>query len=137
MSQPPYPIPTSQYPAYPYPYHSSAAGQYGQTPATYPNPYQTTGTYGTTGVTGYGQWPYQYNYNPQQQHIYAPRPPVAGPSTSAPSQPQRSATFSAYTPSYTPSYKRENVPAAATGGATGRAARKQQANFKGVFAKER
>lgn len=134
---------------YPYgAYHPPAPGPYGhphpQSQQGYPNPYAAPGPY-QTGVTGYG-WPYQYSYIPQQQQQQhpqstVPRPavqatqPVAvqGASTSAiPPAPQRSTTFT----SYTPSYLRESVTAASTGGATGRGSRKQS-NFKGLFTKER
>jgi hypothetical protein len=101
-------------------------------PTTYPNPYQHPAQYPTTGITGYGQWPYPYRYVPQQHNPYAPRP--AGPSTAPP--PQRNATFSTYTP-YTHSYKRDTLAPTATGSTTTRGIRRQQSNFKGVFAKER
>jgi hypothetical protein len=122
--------------AYPYvPYHPPTAGAYGQTATAYPNPYQT-GTSYPTGVTGYGTWPYQYNYIPQHpQSAQNSRPAaVQGTSTTftptfSPALPPRT-TFN----SYTPSYLRE--VAASTAIATGRGPRKQQSNLKGLFAKE-
>ncbi|KAJ7723716.1 transcription initiation factor IID, 18kD subunit-domain-containing protein, partial [Mycena olivaceomarginata] len=57
--------------------------------------------------------------------------PAASTRTSTPNPPQRSSTFS----SYTPSHLRESVAAAATGGATGRGARKQS-SLRGSYTKE-
>ena len=121
-------------PAYPYgPYHLQTLGIYPhpQTPGAYS--YQPPAGY-ATGVTGYGAWPYSYSYMPQTQPSAYTRPQQTTPATSnsttyAPPVAQRS-TFT----SYTPSYVKESTTT--TGGATGRAPRKQ-ANFKGLFAKER
>jgi len=147
MSYPSYPLPQ---PATTFPYgtYHPPPGAYGQplsqaTPGTtayataYPSGYPT-------GVTGYGTWPgYAYSYAPgsQQPHIQsggASRPFVhtagvtstASTTTSTLATP-RTTTFT----SYTPSYLRESIAAASSGGATGRASRKQ-ANFKGLFTKE-
>jgi len=100
------------------------------TPGAYP--YQAAGPY------QYAGWKYAYNYPQQPQSAAAqPRPapatpaPTASARTSTPNPPQRSSTFS----SYTPSHLRESVAAAATGGATGRGSRKQS-SVRGLFTKE-
>ncbi|KAJ6630831.1 transcription initiation factor IID, 18kD subunit-domain-containing protein [Mycena sp. CBHHK59/15] len=115
---------------YPYSaYQASYAAHtpYAQTPGAYP--YQPTGAY------QYG-WNYSYNYAPHTPSATQPRTaptptPTASVRTSTPNLPQRSSTFS----SYTPSHLRESVAAAATGGATGRGSRKQP-SVRGLFAKE-
>ncbi|KAJ7774575.1 transcription initiation factor IID, 18kD subunit-domain-containing protein [Mycena maculata] len=119
--------------AYPYgAYATSYAPHtpYPQTPGAYP--YQAAGAY------QYG-WNYSYNYAQQpqaaasQQRAHAPTPtPAATARTSTPNPPQRSSTFS----SYTPSHLRESVATAATGGATGRGSRKQPSSVRGLFTKE-
>ncbi|KAJ7343445.1 transcription initiation factor IID, 18kD subunit-domain-containing protein [Mycena albidolilacea] len=122
---------------------ASAAYPYGAYPAAYPphTPYpQTPGTYPyqAAGPYQYTAWKYAYPYPQQPQTPAAqPRPapvtpaPAASTRTSTPNPPQRSSTFS----SYTPSHLRESVAAAATGGATGRGARKQS-SLRGSFTKE-
>ncbi|PFH54329.1 hypothetical protein AMATHDRAFT_135314 [Amanita thiersii Skay4041] len=129
-----HPPPTSA--TYPYTaYHPTALSAYGhQTPGAYP--YQAASAY-QTGVTSYG-WTYPYSYVPQhpQTTIHPQRTqtqtptPTTTPSTTpaAPPIPQRTSTF---TP-YTPSYLRENAAAAA---GTGRGSRRQS-NLKGLFTKE-
>ncbi|KAF8636679.1 hypothetical protein AX17_003485 [Amanita inopinata Kibby_2008] len=125
---------------YPYSaYHPGVLSAYGhpQTPGAYP--YQAAGAY-QTGVTSYG-WTYPYSYVPQhpQTAVHPQRPQSQTPTSSAthtaapaaPPIPQRSSTFS----SFTPSYLRDSVAAAATGGATGRGSRRQS-NLKGLFTKE-
>ncbi|KAK2466893.1 hypothetical protein APHAL10511_001151 [Amanita phalloides] len=130
-----HPPPTST--TYPYSaYHPTALSGYGhpQTPGAYS--YQAAGY--QTGVTGYG-WTYPYSYVPQHpqsavQRLQPQTPASVGAqttATTAPSVPQRSSTFT----SYTPSYVRDSVAAAATGGATGRGSRRQS-NLRGLFAKE-
>jgi transcription initiation factor TFIID subunit 13 len=115
----PYGYPTA------YPPHTP----YAQTPGAYPYP--------TAGGYQYAYMKYAYNYAQQPQPAAAqPRPPptptpAANARTSTPNPPQRSSTFS----SYTPSHLRESVAAAATGGATGRVSRKQP-SVRGLFTKE-
>ncbi|KAI0054103.1 TFIID-18kDa-domain-containing protein [Auriscalpium vulgare] len=134
-----YPSQTGQHPATPGAYPYGAYQPFPQTPGAYP--YQA-GAYPATAVTGYGTtaWPYSYyNYQAAQHaHAATARPSittqlsttqVAGQSQASASTPRP--TFTAYTPVY----PRETVAAAATGGATGRAYRKQS-NFKGLFTKE-
>lgn len=119
--------------AYPYgAYQASYAPHtaYPQTPGAYP--YQAAGAY------QYG-WNYSYNYGQHPQSATAAQPrvnaatptPAATARTSTPNPPQRSSTFS----SYTPSHLRESVAAAATGGATVRGSRKQP-SVRGLFTKE-
>ena len=143
-----YPVtqPGQQATTFPYGAYHPPPGPYGQAlthaPGATPYPSAYPSHYPTTGVTGYGSWPYAYNYAPGSQHIQtagASRPlvqtigvPTATSIPTPTSATSRTTTFSAYTPSYL----RESVAAAATGGATGRASRKQ-ANFKGLFTKER
>ncbi|KAJ7774856.1 transcription initiation factor IID, 18kD subunit-domain-containing protein [Mycena metata] len=119
-------------PATPYPYGAYATyspqAPYAQTPGAYPYPanYQ------------YG-WNYAYGYQQKPQAAATPPPrapapastPAASARTSTPNPPQRSSTFSAYTPSQL----RESVAAAGTGGATGRGSRKQP-SVRGLFTKE-
>lgn len=149
MSYPTYPVtqPVQQASTtFSYGSYHPPPGTYGQpmTHAPGATPYPSTyPTYPTTGVTGYGAWPYTYNYAPgSQAHIQtagpsrpivqtAGVPTATSTSTPAPMTP-RTTTFSAYTPTYL----RESVAAAGTGGATGRASRKQ-ASYKGLFTKER
>jgi len=137
---------------YPYSaYHPSAYAHPG-TPGAYSYP---AGAY-QTGVTSYG-WPYPYSYMPQhpaqaaaqaavvaahtqarpagvtmaqtQSQSTLPAATTAHVQTAASTPiPQRTATFSAYTPSY----PRETVPVH-SGGRGGR----KQSNFKGLFQKER
>lgn len=117
--------------AYPYGYPTAYPPHtpYAQTPGAYPYP--------TAGGYQYAYMKYAYNYAQQPQPAAAqPRPPptptpAANARTSAPNPPQRSSTFS----SYTPSHLRESVAAAATGGATGRVSRKQP-SVRGLFTKE-
>lgn len=128
-----HPPPTST--TYPYGAYHPPHGAYGhpQTPGAYS--YQAPAY--QTGVTGYG-WTYPYSYVPHPA-VHAQGPQTIAPitanvtTTSAPPPaPQRSTTFT----SYTPSYLRETVPVASSGGATGRGSRKQS-NVKGLFTKER
>jgi len=120
---------------YPY-YHPGTPGAYAhpQTPG-----YPAFQGY-ATGVTGYGAWPYPYTYihqQPAQTSQQAARPPVQ---TTVPPTTAYTPTPTVATPktttfaSYTPTYVRETAPAAASGGA-GRG--RKQANFKGLFSKER
>ncbi|KAJ6496716.1 transcription initiation factor IID, 18kD subunit-domain-containing protein [Mycena vitilis] len=122
---------TYPYGAYPtaYPSHTP----YAQTPGAYP--YQAAGPYQYAAA-----WNMKYAYNYGQQPPPAaaqPRPAAPTPAqaatarTSTPNPPQRSSTFSAYTPSHL----RESVAAAATGGATGRGSRKQP-SVRGLFTRE-
>ncbi|KAF7338266.1 Transcription initiation factor TFIID subunit 13 [Mycena venus] len=122
---------------------ASTTYPYGAYPTAYPphTPYTPTPgaySYQAAGPYQYGAWKYAYNYQQQPQAATAqPRPapatptPAASARTSTPNPPQRSSTFS----SYTPSHLRESVAAAATGGATGRGSRKQS-TVKGLFTKE-
>ncbi|KAF8905211.1 transcription initiation factor IID, 18kD subunit-domain-containing protein [Gymnopilus junonius] len=155
MSYPGYtptpPPPGTTTPTYPYSYHPSAYA-HPTTPGAYP---YAAGAY-QAGVTSY--WPYTYSYAPQahpqtstatgtttthllttaqllQQHQALLRstpasvtPHVPTVSTSISSLPQRSATFS----SYTPNYARETMSSYSTGGRGGR----RQSNLKGLFTKE-
>ena len=116
------PSATYTYGAYPY--------SHPQTPGTYTYP---AGAY-QAGVTGYG-WTYPYSYVPQ--HPQAPRtqgvqtPVTPYTPTATTPTPQRTSTFTAYTPSYT----KENVSSSTQTGA-GRGGRRQS-NLKGLFTKER
>ena len=136
--------PTSQQattPSYTYSTYHPPTGAYGhpQTAAAYSNPYQAASY--PTGVTGYGAWPYQYSYVPQQHPqstLQSLRPSTVLPATAttftptfSPSLPPRS-TFTPYTPTYS-----RDVVTTPTAPATGRGSRKQQSNFKGLFSKER
>ena len=102
-----------------------------QTPGayTYPaGPYQA-------GPTGYG-WTYPYSYLPQTTVSQVPRTqgvqaPVTPYTPTATPTPQRSTTFTAYTPNYA----KENVSNATQTG-TGRGGRRPS-NMKGLFTKER
>jgi transcription initiation factor TFIID subunit 13 len=127
-----------QHPAgttYPY-YHPGAPGAYAhpQTPG-YPAYHQGY----ATGVTGYGAWPYPYTYIPQQppsQQAVRPTvqtaaPPAATPTPTPVAATPKTTTFT----SYAPTYARETAPATTTSGGTGRS--RKQANFKGLFSKER
>lgn len=152
----PTPQPGQQQPiTFPYGTYHPPPGAYGQAHpqapgvTAYPAMNHTWPPAGVSGVSGYGTWAgYTYSYAPgtQQQHLqpgsHATRPLVqttgvppvgsTGSATPAPATP-RTTTFSAYTPHY----NRESVAAAAgSGGASGRGSRKQ-ANFKGMFSKER
>ncbi|KAJ7111587.1 transcription initiation factor IID, 18kD subunit-domain-containing protein [Mycena crocata] len=115
--------------AYPYGAYQAYAGHtpYPQTPGS---AYQ----YPAAGAYQYG-WNYSYNYGQPSQSAALPRAPAATPTpaarTSTPNPPQRSSTFS----TYTPSHLRESVAAAATGGATARGSRKQS-TVRGLFTKE-
>ncbi|KJA25555.1 hypothetical protein HYPSUDRAFT_37552 [Hypholoma sublateritium FD-334 SS-4] len=125
-------------PAYPYgAYHPSPYG-HPSTPGAYTYP---PGAY-QAGVQSYG-WSYPYSYVPQphpqvsslqqqavMQHIpRAPATPVTPRTPTLPGPvPQRTATFTAYTPNYA----RETTPAVHTGGRAGR----RQSNLKGLFTKE-
>lgn len=138
MSYTPYTPPAVPPTSSTYPYGTPYAphGTYPQTPGAYsyqPQPYQT-------GVTGYG-WPYPYAaYMPHaQQQVQAQRPvtqtpaPVAARTSTPiapPPVPQRTTTFT----SYTPSYLRESA-AASSSGTSGRGPRKQS-NVKGLFTKD-
>ncbi|KAJ7097899.1 transcription initiation factor IID, 18kD subunit-domain-containing protein [Mycena belliarum] len=115
---------------------ASTAYPYGAYQASYP---QTPGgayQYPSAGAYQYG-WNYSYNYGqhaqstPAQPRPSAPTPVIGSARTSTPNPPQRSSTFS----SYTPSQLRESVAAASTGGATGRGTRKQP-SVRGSFTKE-
>ena len=118
-------------------------GTYAQVSTSYPSPYPSTASY-QTGVTGYGAWPYQYSYLPQQHaqsSVQQARPNTVLPpttstytSTFAPTAPPKTTSFSSYTPA---PQVRETATAAATPATTGRVRHKQQANFKGLFTKER
>ncbi|KAJ7866380.1 transcription initiation factor IID, 18kD subunit-domain-containing protein [Mycena olivaceomarginata] len=109
-----------------YPARLDAAGKpaypphtpYAQTPGTYP--YQAAGPY------QYTAWKLPLHNRDQRRSA-----PAASTRTSTPNPPQRLSTFS----SYTPSHLRESVAAAATGGATGRGARKQS-SLRGSYTKE-
>ena len=151
MAQTPAQTPATQQPAtttstsYAYtPYHPPIAGTYSQMSAAYPSPYSSTASY-QTGVTGYGAWPYQYSYVPQQHaqsSAQQVRPNTALPPTTStytssyvPAAAPKTTTFSSYTPT---TQVRESAPAAtAPPVTTGRTRSKQQANFKGLFTKER
>jgi transcription initiation factor TFIID subunit 13 len=115
---------------------TGAYGQHAQTLTPYPTTYQTPYA---TGITGYGSWPYAYGYVAQQPHTYTSKPAtsssVAVPSTSQVG-PQRT-TFTTYSSPYTP-YRKDAGQTSSTSG-TGTTARgpRKQANFKGLFAKER
>ena len=142
MAYPHYTTPTGTPTSTTYPYgayHPTALGAYAHpaTPGTYS--YQAAGY--QTGVTGYG-WTYPYSYVPQHpqsaahpqrlpSQIPAPVGTQTTTSTPASTAPQRSSTFT----SYTPSYLRESAVAAGTGGATGRGSRRQS-NLRGLFTKE-
>ena len=124
-------------PAYTYgAYHPSPYAH----PST-PGAYSYSGAY-QAGVQGYG-WSYPYSYVPQPhpqvstlqqqavlQHIpRVPTTPVTPRTPTLPGPvPQRTTTFTAYTPSYA----RETTPAVHSGGRTGR----RQSNLKGLFTKE-
>lgn len=110
--------------SYPYAaYHPATAGAYTQAQGHVA--YQ--GAY-ASGVTGYGAWPYPYTYLAQQPLAQAPRPTVqttvAPPPVAAAATP-RTTTFTSYTPSLT----------TAGSGTAGRG--RKQANFRGLFTKER
>ncbi|KIK31176.1 hypothetical protein PISMIDRAFT_135108 [Pisolithus microcarpus 441] len=114
------------------------------TPGAYTHP-QTQGyaTYQgaySSGVTGYGAWPYPYSYLPQQQSQTAAqvtRPLVQ--TTAAPTAPPTS-TSSTFTPrtttftSYTPSQVRDAAQQVGGNSTAGRS--RKQANFRGLFTKE-
>ncbi|KZV62842.1 TFIID-18kDa-domain-containing protein [Peniophora sp. CONT] len=120
-------------------YYPQQNGQYGYGAAYASNPQQ------------YAAWQSYYNqyYSAQARQNGASGTPGATGSTAAASSstPAASSSTAAATSTsnnankssfsaYTPSYARESVAAAATGGATGRAAGKKQAQYKGLFAKE-
>jgi transcription initiation factor TFIID subunit 13 len=141
MSYPHYTPPAGGHPtSTTYPYGTYHPGAYSSTAGAYT--YQTPAY--QTGVTGYG-WPtYPYGYLPHPLHTGTAGTATAQTATAVTAQPQttttltptvapqRPATLTAYTPTYT----RDNVTTATTTTAAPRAARKQ-ANFKGLFAKER
>ncbi|CAA7264309.1 unnamed protein product [Cyclocybe aegerita] len=108
--------------------HPTAAGAYSYPASAY-----------QTGVTGYG-WTYPYGYHIPQPHAQtaatsaahvqrpaAPATPAVATQATTTCLPQRTASFSAYTPNYS----RESLPSH-TGGRGGR----RQSNFKGLFTKE-
>ncbi|KAI6166986.1 transcription initiation factor IID, 18kD subunit-domain-containing protein [Pisolithus thermaeus] len=114
------------------------------TPGAYTHPqtqgYATyQGTY-SSGVTGYGTWPYPYNYLPQQQSQ------TAGPSNPTTRADDRRTdrghyrTTSTFTPrtttftSYTPSQVRDAAQPVGGSSTVGRG--RKQANFRGLFTKE-
>ena len=112
--------------AYPY---STYSYTHPQTPGAYP---YTTGAYPGTAITGYGAgWPYSYSYY-QHQPSSLPKPAASQPSTTLPTNAQRTTTFTAYNPSYS----RDSAGTAVASGPSARAYKKQS-NFKGLFTKER
>ncbi|KAJ6502511.1 transcription initiation factor IID, 18kD subunit-domain-containing protein [Mycena sanguinolenta] len=135
-----------QYSAYPSPYGAHAPYNQMQMQGAYP--YQAAAPY------QYANWKYAYNYAPQTPAASGPaqvqpRPAAAAAPagtattvrTNTPTPARATPTFSSYTPpaaSSATSQARESatVAAASTGGATGRGARKQQANVRGLFTKE-
>lgn len=118
-------------------YHPGTLGAYThpqtQGYATYQGAY-------SSGVTGYGAWPYPYNYIPQQQSqttAQANRPlaqttaaPTTATSSAASTFTPRATTFT----SYTPSQVREVAQPAGNSSTIGRG--RKQANFRGLFTKE-
>lgn len=120
--------------SYPYAaYHPGTPGAY-QTQG-YAAAYQSAYA---SGVTGYGAWPYPYSYIPQQQAQTTPQ--VARSATHTPAATASPSTVAAPRPttftSYTPTYVRET--GATLGAAAGVAGRgRKNANFKGLFTKER
>lgn len=146
MSYSTYPTVQPGQPATTFPYGAYHPSAYGQAlthtagATSYPSGYPTY----STGVTSYGTWPgYAYNYAPGSQHhiqtTSATRPTVQTvgmPTTTSAHTPASAAPRTTTFTAYTPSYLKESVVAAGTGGATGRGSRKQ-ANFKGMFTKER
>jgi hypothetical protein len=136
MSQPSYTTPqgSNQSRTTPtYGYHAPLTGAYA--PGSYAATYQSAYT---TGITGYGSWPYPYTYA-QQPSAYTPKPvtstAAASSSTGVVSQagPQRT-TFS-YAPPYTP-YRRDTQPSSNTATNTTSRASRKPANLKGLFTKE-
>ncbi|KAF5315606.1 hypothetical protein D9611_004715 [Ephemerocybe angulata] len=134
------PPPTST--TYPYgAYQGAYAGAY-----SYQNPYHT-------GVTSYG-WPYpyasyvtpQHPQTPQVQRTPAQTPAPAAPATApapvtaavaptttaTPAPPQRSTTFTTYTPTYV----RDSAPIQSSTTHHGGGKGKRQSNMKGLFTKE-
>lgn len=122
--------------SYPYAaYHPGTPGAY-QPPQGYAAAYQ--GAY-TSGVTGYGAWPYPYSYIPQQpaqttsqvarSAVQTPATATATPSVAPTPRPT---TFSSYTPTHV---RETGSTLGTTTGAAGRG--RKHANFKGLFTKER
>lgn len=118
-------------------YHPATPGTY--QPQGYAAAYQSAYA---SGVTGYGAWPYPYSYIPQQQTQTTPQvakttaaqTPLTAATAATPSvaPAPRQTTFSSYTPSYV---RETGATAGTTTGATGRG--RKNANFKGLFTKER
>ncbi|KAI6150740.1 transcription initiation factor IID, 18kD subunit-domain-containing protein [Pisolithus tinctorius] len=116
-------------------YHPGTAGAYThpqtQGYATYQGAY-------SSGVTGYGAWPYPYSYIPQPQTAAQVTRPLAqttvAPTTAATSTTNtftpRTTTFT----SYTPTQVRDAVQPAGSSSTIGRG--RKQANFRGLFTKE-
>lgn len=147
MSYTPYTPPAGTHPptSTTYPYGAYHPATYAQTPGAYP--YQAPAY--QTGVTSYA-WPYPYGYiqHPPavvQRPNSVTTPTTAAPQTAAsstttvtttnapapPPVPQRTATFTAYTPSY----MRDNATNSIAGSFSTRGSRKQT-NLKGLFTKE-
>ena len=119
--------------------------------------YQTNGQYGygaayASNSQQYAAWQSYYSqyYNAQARQngatgtVGATGSAAAGSSTPATSSTTAAASSTTTSntaqrgsfSTYTPTYARETVAAAATGGATGKAAGKKQAQYRGLFAKE-
>ncbi|KAI6005917.1 hypothetical protein EDD15DRAFT_2507024 [Pisolithus albus] len=114
------------------------------TPGAYTHP-QTQGyaTYQgaySSGVTGYGAWPYPYSYLPQQPSQTAAQVTRPLVQTTAASTAPTTSTTSTFTPrtttftSYTPSQVRDAAQQVGGNSAVGRS--RKQANFRGLFTKE-
>jgi transcription initiation factor TFIID subunit 13 len=147
MSYTPYTPPTGTHPptSTTYPYGAYHPTTYAQTPGAYP--YQAPAY--QTGVTSYA-WPYPYGYiqHPpavvqRPASLTTPTATTAQTATStmastsssvpvAPPVPQRTATFT----TYSPSYMRDNNTNSMAGSFSTRGSRKQS-NLKGLFSKER
>ncbi|KAF6765227.1 transcription initiation factor IID, 18kD subunit-domain-containing protein, partial [Ephemerocybe angulata] len=128
MSYTPYTPPASAGAPPPPTFNNGAyAGAY-----SYQNPYHT-------GVTSYG-WPYPYAKHPAQTP--APAAPATAPApvtaavapttTATPAPPQRSTTFTTYTPTYV----RDSAPIQSSTTHHGGGKGKRQSNMKGLFTKE-